>query len=72
MGALFADLDYYGRPELVSEDPRRVLDLALGTLSMAGAPAPSIAIGSGRGMYLIWLHSSTVPRSPAGGLARSD
>ena len=62
MGALFADLDYYGRPELADEDLRRVLDLALGTLSMAGVPAPSIAIGSGRGMYLIWLHSP-IPRA---------
>ena len=62
MGALFADLDYYGRPELAAADPRRVLDLALGTLSMAGIPAPSIAIGSGRGMYLIWLHSP-IPRA---------
>lgn len=62
MGALFADLDYYGRPELAGKEPRRVLDLALGTLSMAGIPAPSIAIGSGRGMYLVWLHSP-IPRA---------
>ena len=62
MGALFADLDYYGRPRLAAEDPRRVLDLALGTLSMAGVPAPSIAIGSGRGMYLVWLHHP-IPRA---------
>ena len=62
MGALFADLDYYGRPDLADEDPRRVLDLALGTISMAGVPAPSIAIGSGRGMYLVWLHSP-IPRA---------
>ena len=62
MGALFADLDYYGLPELAAEDPRRVLELALGTLSIAGVPAPSVAIGSGRGMYLIWLHSP-IPRA---------
>jgi len=62
MGAMFADLDYYGRPELAGKEPRRVLDLALGTLSMAGVPAPSIAIGSGRGMYLVWLHSP-IPRA---------
>jgi len=62
MGALFADLDYYGRPELAGKEPRRVLDLALSTLSMAGIPAPSIAIGSGRGMYLVWLHSP-IPRA---------
>ena len=62
MGALFADLDYYGRPDLAGEEPGRVLELALGTLSMAGVPAPSIAIGSGRGMYLIWLHSP-IPRA---------
>ncbi len=62
MGALFADLDYYGRPGLAGEEPGRVLELALGTLSMAGVPAPSIAISSGRGMYLIWLHSP-IPRA---------
>ena len=62
MGALFADLDFYTRPELAGEDPRRVLELALGTLSMAGVPAPSVAIGSGRGLYLVWLHSS-IPRA---------
>ncbi|MDQ3375921.1 MAG: hypothetical protein M3533_03375 [Actinomycetota bacterium] len=62
MGALFADLDYYGRPELAGMEPRRVLELALGTLSMAGVPAPSIAIGSGRGMYLVWLHHP-IPRA---------
>ena len=62
MGALFADLDYYGRPGLAAEDPQRVLDLVLGALSMAGMPTPSIAIGSGRGMYLIWLHSP-IPRA---------
>ena len=62
MGALFADLDYYGRPELAGKEPGRVLDLALGTLSMAGVPAPSVAIGSGRGLYLVWLHSP-IPRA---------
>ena len=62
MGALFADLDYYGRPDLAGREPGRVLDLALGALAMAGVPAPSIAIGSGRGMYLVWLHSP-VPRA---------
>jgi len=62
MGALFADLDYYGRPDLAGEEPGRVLEIALGMLSMAGVPAPSIAIGSGRGMYLIWLHSP-IPRA---------
>lgn len=62
MGALFADLDYYDCPDLAGEEPGRVLELALGTLSMAGVPAPSVAIGSGRGMYLIWLHSP-IPRA---------
>jgi DNA-binding CsgD family transcriptional regulator len=62
MGALFADLDYYGRHELAGMEPRRVLEFALGTLSMAGVPAPSIAIGSGRGMYLVWLHHP-IPRA---------
>jgi hypothetical protein len=62
MGSLYADLDYYRVPELSALDPRRVLDLALAALGHASMPPPTLAIFSGRGLYLLWLHSP-IPRS---------
>jgi hypothetical protein len=62
MGSLYADLDYYRVPELSDLDPRRVLDLALAALGHASMPPPTLAISSGRGLYLLWLHSP-IPRS---------
>ena len=62
MGSLYADLDYYRVPELVGADPRRVLELAANALRAAAVPEPSLAISSGRGLYLLWLHSP-VPRA---------
>jgi hypothetical protein len=62
MGSLYADLDYYRVPELSSLDPRRVLDLALAGLERASMPLPTLAISSGRGLYLLWLHSP-IPRA---------
>ena len=62
MGALYADLDYYRIPELAGADPRRVLELALTALASASMPEPTLAISSGRGLYLLWLHSP-VPRA---------
>jgi AraC-like DNA-binding protein len=62
MGSLYADLDYYRLPELLGLDPRRVLDLALAALGRASMPPPTLAIYSGRGLYLLWLHSP-IPRS---------
>jgi hypothetical protein len=62
MGALYADLDYYRVPQLADADPRRVLELALKLLASASMPEPSLAISSGRGLYLLWLHSP-IPRA---------
>jgi hypothetical protein len=39
-----------------------VLDLALKSLSAAAMPEPTLAISSGRGLYLLWLHSP-IPRA---------
>lgn len=61
MGALYADLDYYRLPEYAGESPGRVLERALRLLGRARMPEPSIAISSGRGLYLFWLHSP-IPR----------
>ncbi len=61
LGAMYADVDYYKRPELEGFDPRGVLAEALGALEGARKPAPSLAIASGRGLYLVWFHEP-VPR----------
>ncbi len=60
-GTLAVDLDYYRMPELRGRDPERVLDTAMLALEDARVPSPSLAIASGRGLYLKWLHSP-VPR----------
>jgi hypothetical protein len=62
LSELYADLDYYRVPELADAASRRVLELALKALSGAGIPEPSLAISSGRGLYLLWLHGA-IPRS---------
>lgn len=62
LSELYADLDYYRIPSLADAAPRRVLELALKDLSGAGIPEPSLAISSGRGLYLLWLHQP-IPRS---------
>ena len=61
LGAMYADVDYYKRPELTGFDPRGVLEEALAALQKARKPAPSLAIASGRGLYLVWFHEP-VPR----------
>jgi AraC-like DNA-binding protein len=61
LGALYVDLDYRKRPDLAGSHPLGVLQDALICLERARIPAPSMAIGSGRGLYLVWLHGP-VPR----------
>ena len=39
-----------------------MLDLALAALAGASMPEPTLAISSGRGLYLLWLHSP-IPRA---------
>ena len=62
LSSLHADLDYYKVPELAGAEPSRVLEGAIGALEKAQKPTPSLAIHSGRGLYLMWLHSS-IPRA---------
>ena len=62
LSSLHADLDYYKVPELAGAEPKRVLDDALKVLDKAKKPAPSLAIHSGRGLYILWLHSP-IPRA---------
>ena len=61
LDALFADLDYY-KTEHADASPRHILELALNTLGRARLPEPSFAMATGRGLALVWLHTS-VPRA---------
>lgn len=61
-GALAVDVDYHKRPELQDAHPQGVLEDALVLLERSRVPAPSLAISSGRGLYLLWLHCP-VPRA---------
>ena len=61
LDALFADIDYYRVEKLRKHSPEQVHELALRYLSDASLPSPSLAIATGRGVALIWLHDA-VPR----------
>ncbi len=62
LSSLHMDLDYYRIPELGGIHPLAVLDMALSALEKAAMPSPTVAIGSGRGLYLLWLHGP-IPRA---------
>ncbi len=62
LGALAVDVDYYRISELRKLHPLGVLEVALTKLRRAKMPEPSLAIASGRGIYLFWLHRP-VPRA---------
>jgi len=57
---LFADLDFYKAGYYT--DPDHALQHALQIIEDAGWPAPSIAVFSGRGIYLKWLFTTPLPR----------
>lgn len=60
LSSLYCDLDYYRTwPDL---HPYMAADLATYHLAQAGIPSPTLAISSGRGLYLIWQHDH-IPRS---------
>lgn len=65
LSSLYTDLDYYGT-EYEGLHPYALLEVALEKLEKAGIPYPTIAISSGRGIYLIWqmnhLKRSALPR----------
>ncbi len=60
-GALAVDVDFHKVPALAQMHPRGVLEDCRIALERAGQPEPSLAISSGRGLYLLWLHGK-VPR----------
>ncbi len=61
LAALAVDVDFHRVPELAGSHPMGVLEDALIRLEASKIPAPSLAIASGRGLYLLWLHGP-VPR----------
>lgn len=66
LSSLYADLDYYRIPELADLHPYAVMEGALHLLEGRGIPLPTLAISSGRGLYLLWQHKhvrrSALPR----------
>lgn len=62
IGVLWADLDYYRQPEWWDAAPGQVLEEACRLLDLAEQPRPTMAISSGRGLYVCWRHSP-VPRA---------
>ena len=66
LNALYCDLDYYSpAPAIRHLRSEHVLPIALERLEEHIIPAPTIAISTGRGIALVWLHSP-VPRSALG------
>ena len=61
LSALYADLDYYNRPDLVGQHPYMVAEAAIHHLQQKGIPAPTHTIASGRGVYLIWSFAPVRP-----------
>jgi hypothetical protein len=62
LSAMYSDLDFYKIPRLAEMHPRGVLELAMEDLERARIPRPSLAVGTGRGLALVWRHES-VPRA---------
>ncbi|MDP9440091.1 MAG: hypothetical protein M3P49_15355 [Actinomycetota bacterium] len=61
LSSLYADVDFYKRPDLAPMHPRGVLKEAFAALERARIPRPSLAVATGRGLSLVWLHEP-VPR----------
>ena len=55
LSSLYADLDYY-KTNYAGSHPYEVLDIILDQLQRSEIPAPTLAISSGKGLYLIWQH----------------
>ena len=61
LDALFTDLDYYRVEQYRQHNPYQIYGLARELLGDANLPMPNLAISTGRGVALIWLHHP-VPR----------
>lgn len=58
--AVFSDCDYYNVPRLRGLSVEAVLRQALDRLRDAGVSDPSLALSSGRGLQLAWLHEPLI------------
>ena len=65
LDALFADCDFYKIADFESASPEFVFDQIRETLLRARIPEPSLAISSGRGLQLVWLHTAEASKSVA-------
>jgi hypothetical protein len=61
LGTLAVDVDFHKIPALRDSHPLGILEDCRIALEAAGKPQPSLAIASGRGIYLLWFHEP-VPR----------
>lgn len=62
IGLCFVDVDFYGVDVLRYLTPDQVAGQILNFSNDNGIPIPSVIISSGRGLYLKWFLSSTIPR----------
>ncbi|MDP9437447.1 MAG: hypothetical protein M3P49_01650 [Actinomycetota bacterium] len=61
-GSLAVDVDFHKVPALAGAHPRGILEDCQIALEASRMPQPSLAIASGRGLYLLWFHEP-VPRA---------
>src|SRR5262249_53892713 len=63
LNACFCDLDYYHAPDIAHLRPDHVLWLVYERLGEPLIPQPTVAIGTGRGIALLWFLELPVPRN---------
>lgn len=58
LSALYSDVDFYDVPELRNLAPESILRMALQSLYSASIPEPSLGLCSGRGICIVWRHTT--------------
>ncbi len=61
LSSMYVDVDFYGRAQYQGWHPYQVLEAVMQTTDAAGIPRPTLAIASGKGLYVVWQHGP-VPR----------
>jgi hypothetical protein len=62
LGSMYVDIDYYTRTQYQGMHAYMVLELVMEHLDGQGIPRPTLAIASGRGLYVVWQHEA-IPRA---------
>lgn len=57
MSTLYVDVDYHHKTHFTHLTPEQAFYACLLQLEQQSLPAPSVALASGRGLLLVWLHS---------------